>query len=763
MKRTVRLLACLLLFAMLAPCVLSSCKTGGGNQTDTTGAPQTGYMGDDSDGEDEPSTLIVYPEFDARIERDYLYSVTVTQGEKSAALPVYNHTEASRTTRNPLDTTADEYRRFSTFAFDPAGGGVRVDIKVNSDFESFSVIPSAKAFRNEFYRGVISVYLDKPDYFMIRLNDKDSTLLAVFADEPETEVPTASSNTIVIDGWHEVEGGVLELKKKGTTLYLKPGAVLNARVKVTADDCRVIGRGAILDPFSDIYRYDEKEAKDYTLLYVYDADNVKIDGVHLLNARCFNLLVQGIWDRSYADDARVTNVKILSTQMSSDGLCFNYYVRNAQAEHCFIYCGDNALNYEDESHYKDILVGTTCNAIFPQTDIRNSSLEDIYVFRSDDNIIDAEYDGSNNQTLIKNSTITNLYAQDVTYTNYFLYIENRKNPVISEDGGLTIKNVYLPALDGIRNGLYINVVKGDYQVSLTNLSIGGKVVGPFSLKHDAGNRKYTGYVLPNENWGWISYGDSHTFDYAVDADFSSGVKTHKATVNYKNDLNVLVGVYPIYFTQPIIREGNTVLLPLDQIKSELRTQSEGSVVERNGIRYVTSDSLVSSGMAQAVKTDGNRLILTPTPSSINLLLQDSGLISQFTEIRASHMEVTAKVVDNTTEFHVTGDRSNKSDVIGLHCLLNEAVKKYGTGNYRLTFRVKSDCAGTIRAAIGYGSESTTHKAQEYKMGLSYQTFTLDFNISQLVMNQAQIRLTITGSWADIYEFDLRDVVLTKIS
>ena len=283
-------------------------------------------------------------------------------------------------------------------------------------FGIYSVIPSAKAFRNEFYRGVISVYLDKPDYFMIRLDGKDSTLLAVLADEPETEIPTPSVNTIIVDGWQEVEGGTLELKKKGTTLYIKPGAVLNARVKVTADDCRVIGRGAILDPYSDIYGYDEKDSdlSSYTLLYVLNADNVQIDGVHLLNARCYNLVIKGIWDRSYADNARVTNLKILSTQMSSDGMMFNYYIRDAYAEHCFVYCGDNALNYEDEAHYKDILVGTTCNAIFPQTDIRNSSLEDIYVFRADDNIIDAEYDGSGGRTLIKNSTITNLYAQDVT-------------------------------------------------------------------------------------------------------------------------------------------------------------------------------------------------------------------------------------------------------------------------------------------------------------------------------------------------------------
>ena len=760
MKRSVRILLCLLSLILLAGCTGNN-----GNPVDSGTEPsRTGYTEEETNAPDdsgEPSTLTIYPEFDARIKRDYLYTVSVTQGEKTASLPVYNHVEASRTTRSSVDTTADAYRRFSTFAFDPAGGGVRVDIRVNGDFESYSVIPSAKAFRNEFYRGVISVYLDKPDYFMIRLNGKDSTLLAVFADEPETEIPKPGVNTIIIDGWHEVDGGVLELKKPGTTLYIKPGAVLNARVKITADDCRVIGRGAILDPYSDIYRYDEKNTEDYVLLYIRNADNVKVDGVHLLNSRCYNLEIQGVWGRSYADNARVTNTKVLSTQMSSDGFMFNYYIRDAWAEHCFIYCGDNALNYEDGAHFKDILVGTTCNAIFPQTDIRDSSLEDIYVFRADDNIINTEYGGSGGKTVIENSTITNLYAQDVTFTNSFLYIENNSNPVESKNGGFVIRNVYLPKLDQLKSRFYYNAVPADYQVTLSNVCIDGQVVPAITTSVD-GTGRNVGYVFPASNWGWIGYPKGHTFSYTLTDGFTAGVRTHRATVNYKAEINVLVGSFAVYYTTPVLREGDTVLLPLEQTQRELRTLKSADVVERNGIAYVKASDLVSSGMAKDVKTDGNRLILTPVYSGANLILPDSGIISQFTEIRASHMEVTAKADGLTGEFHVTGNRGNKSDVIGLHCLLNEAVKKYGTGTYRLTFRAKSNARGNLTAAIGYGSESTVLKSATCSVGLSYQEYTLEFNISSLVLDQSQIRLTITGAWADVAEFDLKNVSLVKV-
>ena len=422
---------------------------------------------------------------------------------------------------------------------------------------------------------------------------------------------------------------------------------------------------------------------------------------------------------------------------------------------------DNALNYEDGSHFKDILVGTTCNAIFPQTDIRDSSLEDIYVFRADDNIINPEYNRTGGQTVIENSTITNLYAQDVTYTNYFLFIENKTDPVISNNGGFVIKNVYLPALDGIRRMFYQNVVPGNYQVTLSNVSVGGRIVQSINLTHDTYSKRYTGYAFGDDKWGWIGYGDTHEFSYTLTDDFTAGVTAHKATVNYKNDLNVLVGSYAVYYSLPVLREGDGILLPLEQTRRELRTGNTAETVERNGIPYVRAGDLVSSGMAKDVQTDGNRLILTPNDPKGNLILQDTGILSQFTEMRASHMEVTAKADGSPMEFHVTGNRGNKSDVIGLHCLLNEAIKKYGAGNYRLTFRLKSDRMSQITAAIGYGSEATVYKSAEYTVGLSYQEFTLDFGISRLVLEQPQIRLTFTGDWAKVYEFDLRDVRLTK--
>ena len=704
--------------------------------------------------------LIIYPEFDERIERDYLYHVSVTQGARTETLPVYNHTEDSRVNRNPIDgRRADEFRRFSTFAF--AGEGVRVDIRVGRDFHDYAVMPARKRFRHSFKDGVISVYLDRPDYFVIRLDGGDHTNLAVFADAPETELPREGEKTIVVDRWQEVEGGVLTLTEPHTTVYIPAGAVLNARIQVLADDCRIIGRGAIVDPVGDIYRYSAAELDTGGVILIKSVNRTLVDGVHLLDAKAFNLEVIGTWEEIWATDNLVRNVKILSTQMSSDGITFCYYAKNSRAEHCFVYCGDNALVYEEYAHYRDITVGTTCNALYPQTDVRNSSLENIYVFRADENIINCEMNGSDNQTLIDNSTVTNLYASDVTYTHSFLTIENVKNAVPA-NGGFTLKNVYLPDIDGIRTVFYQNLATGNYRVNLVNVSVDGVPVSSIAPTRNTYAGNYAGYVFPDRNWGWIGYPDTHEFTYSTTDDFKAGIKRHRSVVNYQNDLNVLIGAWQVFYAAPVLREGSDILLPFEQTQRELRTGKTAETVERNGIPYVSASSLVSSGMAKKVATDGNRLILTPNDTDGNLLLPDAGILSQFTEIRPGHMELTAKQENGATVIHVTAN-AGKTDVTGIHCLLNEAVKKYGAGTYRVTFKAKSDQSVPLTVTIGYGLETVTLKSGSVTVGTEWTAGSLDFSVAANLLEQPQIRLTITGAWAKDLAFDLTGICLVKLN
>lgn len=691
------------------------------------------------------SQLILYPEFDARIERDYLYTVRVTQGTRAETIPVYNHTEDSCVNRNPVDgKCADEFRRFSSFAF--AGDGVRVDIRVNRDFTDYAVIPARKRFRHSFHDGVISVFLDRPDYFVIRLDGKDHTNLAILADAPETEIPTEDENTIVINGWQEYEGGVLSLTKPHTTLYIPAGSVLNARVHVLADDCRILGRGAIVDPVGDIYRYNAAEMRNTgnKVLWI-KASRTVVDGIHMLDGKGYNIVVIGTWPDGWVHDNRIRNVKILSTQMSSDGISFGYNTRESLAEHCFVYCGDNVIVYEDYAHYRDITVGTTCNALYPQTDVRNSTVEDVYVFRADEGIINATMSGDDNLTRLENHTIRNLSAVDITYTPYFLFVEIPKaSPVVTTGDGLTVENVWLRALpETLTKNFYSTIAAGDYKIVMKNVAVNGKKVGE---------------VTPETVGGGVNPA-GQSFRYLTDGNFDPAVVYAPEKVNYKNPINVFVGHEQVFFDEPVLLEGADILLPAQAMQTELRTVRMAKCVRRNGTDYLRAADLVSSGMAKAVTLAENKLTVTPNDNTGNLLLPDSGIISKFTErvCYDSHMVVLRE--NGETIYRVINTANNPS--VGIFRIVAGEVRKYGVGTYRLSFEVRSDEQKQIRAMIDYSNGPAAEAL--FDMQPDWHTCELDVTVTEADLDETKIAVIICGNGkCAIDVFDAKNISFRKI-
>lgn len=689
--------------------------------------------------------LIIYPEFDARIERDYLYHVTVTQGMRTETLPVYNHTEDSCVNRNPVDgRCADEFRRFSSFAF--AGEVVRVDIRVNRDFSDYAVMPTRKNFRHSYHDGVISVYLDHPDYFVIRLDGLDHTILSILADEPETEIPTADENTIVVDKWQEYEGGVLKLTKPNTTVYIPAGAVLYSRIQVLADDCRILGRGAIVDPVGDIYRYSAAEL-DCTggVLLMKAACRTLVDGIHLLDSKAFNLEVIGIWEGRWSEDNLIRNVKILSTQMSSDGITFCYNARNSRAEHCFVYCGDNALVYEDYAHYKDITIGTTCNALYPQTDVRDSSAEDIYVFRADEGLINATMGGDDGVTRIENHYIRNFSAVDITFTPYFLFVEiPGKNPVITTGDGLILENVWLRKLsETMTCGFYQTIASGDYKITMKNVSIGGKLME----------------AVTTETVGAVVDPVGHTFQYVKDGNFDPAVVHVRERVDYKAPINVFVGHQQIFFCDPILCEGADVLLPAVPMQAELRTERMAKTVLQNGVEYVHAADLKESGMAKSIAMEENRLIVTPNDNSGNLLLPDSGIVSKFTEHVCYSAHLVTLQEKGETVYRIIN--TFKVTSVGIFRIVAEEVRKYGAGIYRLTFDVRSEEQKPVRAMIDFSNGSAAEKC--YDLHPDWSTYSLDVTVTEADLEETKIAMIICGDGKIAIDvFDVKNICFKKI-
>ena len=334
--------------------------------------------------------LVVYPEYPERIERDYAYRVTVSQqGGPTREIPVYNHCEKSPLVERTRG--GDVNRRFCEFAFD--GAPVRVDVETTEDVRSYSVFPASRRLRHRFRDGVISILVEKPAMFGIRLNDSDKSILSIFADAPEdpAKIPAKGDpGVLYVDGWLDPPGedGMIVVEPPVREVYIAPGAVLNARLVVKTPGAFVHGRGMLLDPFSDVFRFDQtKNTRRIALNVAPGADGAVVEDVKIVDARTFNF---GTW----APDVTLRRVKALSSMMCSDGITSGG--RGLTVDGAWLYVGDNGLVVSElrDSAYRDVAIGTSCNAIFPQHGNENVVLENIDVFRADEGLVKNTYNGA---------------------------------------------------------------------------------------------------------------------------------------------------------------------------------------------------------------------------------------------------------------------------------------------------------------------------------------------------------------------------------
>ncbi len=701
--------------------------------------PKDEYMAGDN--------LIIYEKLPEQIRRNYDYKVTVTQGDKVASIPVYNHTMEYEVSNRAIG--GDLYRRFSQFAF--SGQRVRVDIKVNRSFEYYSVLPSAKKFETVFRDGVISVYLEEPDYFGIRLDDDDNSIISVFADAPEYpgELPKkGDAGVIYVEGWTDIESGMLEITEPNTTLYIAPGAVLNSRVKVAAKNCKVIGRGVILDPFEDIYSYDIRNGGTEGAgmkLCMMQAEGGLFDGPILMDARCFNLTTG-------SKNVTVRNYKALSSMMTTDGITAGSV--NSTYEHCWIYCGDNALviSHTENQTYKDIVIGTTCAAFFPQLKSKNITLDGIYVFRSNDGVIHNRYNSGAAPREVS-ITFKNIDCMDCINIPHFFQGGNMGEL----EKTITFDGVSLPHMSGVTDP-HLSKLNGskDILIEFTNPN---KI---FTANYTVNihNVYIDGRAVMNEDQIVVNGAQyKNTLYFSNDGTYTPGERiVYKE--NYQPKGKVYIGTLQMSFKSSVVAEKDKFLLPAEELAAMLRTDKALETFDRGGIKYVSSDTLVAAGAAKAVKITDGDLYLTPVYSGENLMLPDEGKISQISEIGCYQVDL---VVDKSDEEYVymLYDYNNYYTG-GFSVMFTEEIRKYGAGEYEFKFKAKSSGAGAVTCSWRYDNIMSYYKVSDTEnLTGKWKDVSVKLKVTEDMLYNEMFTVAVTGSGAPMDYFAVKDLQFVK--
>lgn len=683
--------------------------------------------------------LIVYPEYPPQIQRDNTYSVKINQDGITKSLVVYNHTESSILQRRQHG--GDSQRRFCEFAF--SGDPVRVDISVQQDVQSYVVFPATARLKSEFKDHVISVFLDRPQYFGIRLNDDSNTILSIFADAPETDVPQKGDpGVLYVDSWTEApdRSGLITTDASIREIYIAPGAVLNAWLEIRGPNTKVHGRGMLLDPMSNIFRFDQQKR---TVLGIFRmlAPNITVDGIKLVDARSFNYIIS-------AKGCKMRNFKALSSMMCTDGISF--FIGNDPdnlVENGWLYVGDNALVLSGSSsvQVRNVVIGTSCAAIFPQVSFKAPALlENIDIFRCDEGLINNYYNittpGTKEQTVFVN--IRNLTAVDCIL---FPWIFQGRNMGTLEKT-IKFENISVPESTGealyksagkigsailVKNGknyLYTD----NYTLNFTNLYVAGKLIqDPGALKIQSPDRIQITVQTDEKSNEQLPMGPN------------------RKEMNYQYPYKVFIGSAPQTFFEPPRKRGGEILLHAPEIQKKLGLSSPFSTewISLNDLRKITDVSYD--------RKEG-KITLKNIPNDQNLVAETREIQSIFQRVPSYRAKLeTLQAEDGSYIYNL----SKVKDQAGMHTNLTDTILKNGNGTYEVTFRAKASADLVLNVKL-LSNESTF--GQTVDLTTDWQNFRVKL--------QTEFDLPITRLISLMFSakdpadnIQIRDIVLKKIS
>jgi hypothetical protein len=196
-----------------------------------------------------------------------------------------------------------------------------------------TVRPLAAGIRPRVEKGEVVFRLDRPRKLCIECDGDLTDVLFLFANEPETEVPSPDDPDVVWFGPGVHEIGKFYQLKAATTYYLAPGAFLKGSFAGGGDGTRVIGRGVLSGADYNWPGDLQEKNPDRVDLVKLAGDNLELAGVTLVDSPYYVVIAGGRNNRFH-------DLKILAWHSNTDGISAG---PGARIDDCFLRVADDAF------------------------------------------------------------------------------------------------------------------------------------------------------------------------------------------------------------------------------------------------------------------------------------------------------------------------------------------------------------------------------------------------------------------------------------
>ena len=293
---------------------------------------------------------------------------TVITYPETEGMPISKEWKLSAGGKNVIlysvDTMNGKNASFGSFDFT---GRADLEIRSSRPVKSAVIRPLSLGIKPQIAGNTIRFSVEQPCRLTLEINDSIESALHIFANPPESDVPSPDDPNVIYfgPGLHKI--ATLDLKS-GQTLYLAPGAIVRAYIPpdeenieaktyygykgykelvsaVKAENVSVRGRG-ILD-MSDLPWHSRRT------LWFLDSKKILVEGITMINSATWTIVAGN------CEDVVIRNVKqIASEDTSSDGIDL-LHCRNVLVEDCFMRNDDDAICVKTpwgSSPARDILV-----------------------------------------------------------------------------------------------------------------------------------------------------------------------------------------------------------------------------------------------------------------------------------------------------------------------------------------------------------------------------------------------------------------------